>query len=151
MAGVLANGTAAEVATVWLNVSNDLRPAATFPEGATPAEGTSVPVVHHGEELGALSIRMPASDPVDPTKRKLVEDLAAQAGLVLRNVRLIEELRASRQRLVAAQDDERRKLERNLHDGACAQQQIAALAVKIRLAETLAKTEGAEKTAATLE
>jgi hypothetical protein len=50
-----------------------------------------------------------------------------QAGLVLSNVRLIEELRAPRQRLVAAQDAERRKLERNLHDGA--QQQLVALAV----------------------
>ena len=44
---------------------------------------------------------------------------------------LIEELKASRQRLVAAQDEERRKLERNLHDGA--QQQLVALAVKQRL------------------
>ncbi len=62
---------------------------------------------------------------------KLCTDLAAQAGLVLRNVRLIEDLRASRQRLVAAQDEERRKIERNLHDGA--QQQLVALAVKGRL------------------
>jgi signal transduction histidine kinase len=136
MAGVLANGTGAEVATVWLKIANDVRPAATFPEGTTPAEETTVPVVHHGEELGALSVRMPASDPIDPTKRKLVEDLAAQAGLVLRNVRLIEELRASRQRLVAAQDEERRKLERNLHDGA--QQQLVALSVQLKLAEQLA-------------
>ena len=49
-----------------------------------------------------------------------MRDLASQAGLVLRNVRLIEELRASRQRLVAAQDEERRKLERNIHDGVAA-------------------------------
>src|SRR5207237_9295697 len=55
---------------------------------------------------------------------------------VLRNARLIEELRASRARLVAAQDQERRRLERNLHDGA--QQQLVALAVKVRLAQTLA-------------
>jgi signal transduction histidine kinase len=54
---------------------------------------------------------------------------------VLRNVRLIEELRASRQRLLAAQDEERRKLERNLHDGA--QQQLVALQVQLRLAEQL--------------
>ena len=73
---------------------------------------------------------MPANDPIDPSRGKLVHDLAAQAGPVLRNVRLIEELRASRQRLVAAQDDERRKLERNLHDGA--QQQLVALAVQLR-------------------
>src|SRR2546427_4250667 len=132
MAGVLANGTAAEVATVWLKVANDVRPAATFPEGATPADGTTVPVVHHGEELGALSVRMPASDPIDPTKRKLVEDLAAQAGLVLRNVRLIGGLRASRPRPMAAPDDERRKSGRNLPAGA--PPQLVALSVPLTLA-----------------
>jgi Signal transduction histidine kinase len=108
-----------------------------------------VEVRHHGELLGALSVTTPPNDPLDPTRRRLVSDLASQAGLVLLNVRLIEELRASRQRLVAAQDQERRRIERNIHDGA--QQQLVALAVKIRLAETIAKGEGAEKTAATLE
>jgi signal transduction histidine kinase len=68
---------------------------------------------------------------LDPAKEKLIKDLAAQAGLVLRNVRLIEELRASRQRLVAAQDEERRKIERNLHDGV--QQQLVALNVQLAL------------------
>src|SRR5262249_52736627 len=43
--------------------------------------------------------------------------------------------RASRQRLVAAQDEERRKLERNIHDGV--QQQLVALAVKLKLADTM--------------
>jgi signal transduction histidine kinase len=138
MAGVLAEGTGAEAATVWLKVAGEARPAATFPTGATAAIETTVAVVHQGQELGALSVTMPASDPMDPSKQKLIEDLAAQAGLVLRNVRLIEELRASRQRLVAAQDDERRKLERNLHDGA--QQQLVALAVQLKLAEQMAGT-----------
>jgi signal transduction histidine kinase len=82
---------------------------------------------------------------VSPSDEKLVEDLASQAGLVLRNVRLIEELRASRQRLVAAQDEERRRLERNLHDGA--QQQLVALSVKLRLAEQLAERDPARSTA----
>jgi signal transduction histidine kinase len=59
--------------------------------------------------------------------------VASQAGLVLRNVRLIEELRASRHRLVTAQDQERRRIERNIHDGA--QQQLVALAVKLNLAQ----------------
>ena len=85
-----------------------------------------------GELLGALSVEMPASDPMTPDKERLVADLASQAGLVLRNVALVEELRESRRRLVAAQDHERRKLERNIHDGA--QQQLVALAVKARLA-----------------
>jgi signal transduction histidine kinase len=79
---------------------------------------------------------MPTSDPMSPSKDKLVRDLAAQAGMVLRNVRLVQDLRTSRQRLVAAQDEERRRLERNIHDGA--QQQLVALAVKARLAGQLA-------------
>ena len=78
-----------------------------------------------------------------PVEEKLLEDLAHQAGLVLKNVglttellRRLEDLRASRQRLVAAQDGERRKLERNLHDGA--QQNLVALKIKLGLAESVA-------------
>src|SRR3981081_3601087 len=72
-----------------------------------------------------------------------MDDLANQAGLVLKNVGLtadlrarLDDLRASRQRLVAAQDEERRRLERNLHDGA--QQNLVALKVKLGLAEAFA-------------
>jgi len=131
MAQVLASGTGATSATVWLRVGADLHPIATFPEAAEPARDHVVDVVHQGASLGELSVRMPPSDPLDPAKEKLIKDLAAQAGLVLRNVRLIEELRASRQRLVAAQDEERRKIERNLHDGV--QQQLVALNVQLAL------------------
>ena len=93
---------------------------------------------HRGELLGALTVTKPpvrAARP--PTEDRLLADLAGQAGLVLRNVRLIEELRASRQRIVAAQDERARALERNIHDGA--QQQLVALAVKLRLARSLAE------------
>jgi len=87
--------------------------------------------------LGAGSIEKKPGESLTLTERKLVSDLGSQAGPVRRNVALITDLRASRQRLVAAQDDERRKLERNLHDGA--QQQLVALAVKLQLAESLAE------------
>lgn len=138
MAQILAAGAGAESAAVWLKSAHEMRPTAVFPPDATPPENLpqdAFEVLHQGELLGALSVLMPASDPMTPGKERLVRDLASQAGLVLRNVRLIEELRASRQRLVAAQDEERRKLERNIHDGA--QQQLVALAVKLRLADTL--------------
>jgi signal transduction histidine kinase len=95
----------------------------------------AVEVRHQGEVLGALSVRMPANDPMTPAKERLIRDLAAQAGLVLRNATLIEDLKASRQRLVAAQNEERRRIERNIHDGA--QQQLVALAVKLKLADSL--------------
>jgi signal transduction histidine kinase len=149
-AQLLGQGTGATRADVWLRVGDELSLTALWPEG----EGTgrtlalvhgelplmaevtlSVPVRHRGELLGALTLTKPANEPLTPAERELVADLAAQAGLVLRNVALIEELRASRQRLVRAQDEERRRLERNLHDGA--QQQLVALAVKIRLAQSL--------------
>ncbi len=101
-----------------------------------------IPVQHAGALLGALAVRKPASDPVTPSDEKLMNDLAGQAGLVLRNVRLTEELKlrlldlkAAQKRLVSAQDEERRKLERNIHDGA--QQQLVALQVRQRLVEQL--------------
>jgi len=101
-----------------------------------PGADRAFPVRHQGELLGALTVAMPANEPLSPAGEKLIGDLASQAGLVLRNVRLIEELRASRQRLVAAQDEERRRLERNIHDGA--QQQLVALGIQLGLAQRLA-------------
>ena len=142
MARVLGEGTGAEQAAVWLDVGERLRPAADLAAGlgtTCPSPQDAVEVTHHGDVLGALSVRMPANDPMNPTKVKLVDDLAAQAGLVLRNVGLTAELRArlddlkaTQKRLVAARDEERRRLERNIHDGA--QQQLVALTVKARLA-----------------
>jgi signal transduction histidine kinase len=152
MAQVLGEGTGARRADVWLKVGGELRPAASWPSGdGSPAGALAIlgedlpqisgvdqalPVRHHGELLGALAVAMPPSEPITPTQAKLLADLASQAGLVLRNAKLIEELRASRMRLVAAQDQERRRLERNLHDGA--QQQLVALAVKVKLAQVVA-------------
>ncbi|MDP9329403.1 MAG: histidine kinase [Actinomycetota bacterium] len=133
MAQVLAKGTGATSARVLLRVGGELREVAAFGDAAT--EEHIVPIVHQGEELGALAVTMPPNDPMNPSKEKLVADLAAQAGFVLRNVRLIEELRESRRRIVAAQDERAKQLERNIHDGA--QQQLVALAVKLRLTKAL--------------
>jgi signal transduction histidine kinase len=85
--------------------------------------------------LGAIAIKMPKAEPLRPAGQQLVADVASQAGLVLANAGLIEDLRASRQRLVTAQDEARRRLERNLHDGA--QQDLVALAIKVRLGATV--------------
>jgi signal transduction histidine kinase len=161
MARILGEGTRAQRSEVWLRVGQELRPAAAWPANGdvsprpVPLEGgelprlegsRALPVRHEGELLGAIAVTKPPSEPLSHEEEQLLEHLAAQAGLVLRNARLTEELRArlvelqaSRQRIVAAQDDERRRLERNLHDGA--QQQLVALAVKQRLAENLVARE----------
>jgi signal transduction histidine kinase len=147
MARMVGEGVGARVANVWLRVGGQLQVAGSWPDdmdrpqaialsdGEVPpipgADGV-YPVRHEGELLGVLSLAKPRGEPLTQTEEKLVGDLAAQAALVLRNVRLIEELRASRQRIVAASDAERRRLERNIHDGA--QQQLVAMAMKLRLA-----------------
>jgi signal transduction histidine kinase len=170
MAQVLQEGTGAESATVWLRGMAGLRPAATYPNEAgdhesVPMSNGSLPAIsnatklvevrHHGELLGALSVNKRRGETLTPIEQKLVDDLAQQAGLVLKNVGLsadlqarLDELRASRQRLVHAQDLERRRLERNLHDGA--QQHLVALKVKLGLAEMLLTRDPA-KAAATLD
>ena len=156
MAGILGEGTGARQAGVWLRIGGELRPEAVWGEAGgadrplpvadgempdIPGASKVVAVRHQGELLGALTVTKPQNEPLTAAEDKLVDDLASQAGLVLRNVRLTEELRAnlaelraSRQRLVTAQDAERRRLERNIHDGA--QQQMVALAVKLNLAQS---------------
>ena len=155
LARVLVEGTGATVASVWIRRAGDPIAAATWPESASPLAADAADRVarvrHEGELLGELTVRKRSGEPFTPVEETLLSDLAAQAGQVLRNVRLTAELqarlreiaaqalelRASRQRIVAAQDAERRRLERNIHDGA--QQHLVALAVKLRLAATLAK------------
>jgi signal transduction histidine kinase len=148
MASILQASTGAAVARVWLHVGRELRPVAVAPQGiedpaplavigdepAAP-EGSRIFLVRdRGELLGALTVTMPPAEPLSKTGEQLVADVASQAGLVLRNVRLVEELQESRRRIVAAQDERARKLERDLHDGA--QQQLVALSVKQRLASS---------------
>jgi signal transduction histidine kinase len=80
----------------------------------------------------------------------LAGQVASGMGLALKNRLLterlqsrVEDLRESRRRLVAVQDETRRKLERDLHDGA--QQQLVALKVKLGLSRMIAEKEGASE------
>jgi signal transduction histidine kinase len=163
MASVLAGATGAVRVEIWIRLGAQLRPQVTWPRGSTPpaavpltsdaqlpafgAATRAIAVRHTDELLGAITIEKPRNEPVSPAEDRLLEHLASQAGLVLRNVRLtaelqasIDDVRASRRRLVNAQDEERRRIERNLHDGA--QQQLVALTVQLTLLEDSAKDPG---------
>ncbi|HEY4845081.1 MAG TPA: sensor histidine kinase [Candidatus Dormibacteraeota bacterium] len=160
MARILGEGTGAERAEVWVRAGHRLVLASVSPKAAEPRaplvmqngalpnmqRDTVVPVSHAGELLGALAVNKKRGETLNTVEQKLVTDLAGQAGLVLKNVGLnqellarLEDLRASRQRLVTAQDEERRRLERDLHDGA--QQHLVALKIKLGLAEAAAQPE----------
>jgi len=140
LAQVLADGIGADRVTVWLG-SGPIRAVASWPEPPAitradrPADlpGSAFEVRHQGEILGAISVTMPPSEPLTGAHEKLIGDVAAQAGLVMRNVALVDDLQESRRRIVAAGDERARKLERNIHDGA--QQQLVALKVHLALLE----------------
>ena len=96
-----------------------------------------LPLVHHGEEIGWLALAQRAADePFSAADRALLTDLARQAGAAAFSVRLIADLQRSRQQLVSAREEERRRLRRDLHDG-----------VGPSLAGSLMKLEAARATA----
>jgi signal transduction histidine kinase len=150
MARMVAEATGAERAEVWLASGGIERLETAWPVTAGPPDASaraepggrsrSFAVQHRGELLGALRVTSSPREPLTPAGERLVSDVAAQAGLVLRNVALIEDLRASRQRIVTAADQARRALERDLHDGA--QQQLVALKISLGLVRQVVTASG---------
>ncbi|HEX2738201.1 MAG TPA: histidine kinase, partial [Acidimicrobiia bacterium] len=112
------------------------------------------PITNSGELLGIIVVRRAeGAVAFDEADDQALTELARQVGLALHNVHLdsalqqslesvrrhADELRASRARIVEATDTERRRIERDLHDGA--QQHLVALAVGVRLARQIADTD----------
>ena len=135
---VAFRATRANAAALWLLDGEQWTIASVHPsEAPAPDRTHSWPVSYHGELLGALAVRgeLVAAD------ETVLADLAAHAGIVVHNALLTvqlarqvailseraTELSSTRRRLVEAQDGERRRLERNLHDGA-QQELVAAIA-----------------------
>ncbi|HEX6350816.1 MAG TPA: histidine kinase [Candidatus Dormibacteraeota bacterium] len=157
MAESLAAGVGAQAAAVNLDTGDGDHMQAAWPDPSRlprrPPTRT-LDVVHRGERLGSLWIWLSDRRDLNTLERGLLADLSVQAGLVLRNARLdvelerrLDELRASRRRLASAQDAERRRLERDLHDGA--QHDLVGIRMKLALAEARAST-GATKELASL-
>ncbi len=101
----------------------------------------SAPLVNAGEHLGWIECGPRARRAARPADRELLETLARQAGLAVHNARLaaelhdrLDELDASRARIVSAHESARRRIERDLHDGA--QQELVALMARIGLARS---------------
>ena len=158
MARLLAEGTGARWAEVWLMVDGEPDLAAAWPQEAGSrqhqADGDqpgvrSLDVTLDRVRLGILRLQERPDQPLSPVEERLFADLAAQAGLVLHGAALrvelakraedlatlAEALQVSRRRVVDAHDSERRRLERDIHDGA--QQHLVALVVNFRVAHTL--------------
>jgi signal transduction histidine kinase len=122
-------------------------------DGDASSELRAVPMIHASEVIGLIVVRREHGRPFSADGEEALALIARQAALAFRNVRLgsaleaslaelqehAEALRASRARVVAAGDAERRRIERNLHDGA--QQHLIGLAVNLKVARELAQSE----------
>ncbi len=134
------------LAVSWARVRLDLAPApGTGPDGAgEPA--CVVPLIHGDRVLGQIECGPRRDGPLLDEDRRLLAHVAAQAATAVSNVRLTAELAdrvavieqqaaeltASRARLVKSTDDERRRIQRDLHDGP--QQDLVVLNLNLTLA-----------------
>jgi signal transduction histidine kinase len=116
------------------------------------AKGTSVPeplrlpLTYQGETVGQLLVAPRApGEAFTPSERRLLEEIAAQAGVAAHAVRLTADLQRSRERLITAREEERRRLRRDLHDGLGPQ--LASLTLTIAAARELLRhdADGADR------
>ena len=134
MAEIASRGVGARAARVRVALPGGEQRTRIWPEDGPSADDDydrSLDVVYQGDVIGSVEVAMPANEPIRPDAERLLDDLAAQAGLALHNVRLTEELairarelavqaeglRVSRERLVTARDAQRRGLERDIREG----------------------------------
>ena len=154
----LTEGTTATGAVIWVQREQMLHRIASWPQEADLAlevsVGSAIPgadrmaeITHDGERLGMISLTLPAGQPFPPTDEQLLEQVTAGLGLALRNLlltddlrRRVDQLRESRRRIVAVQDQTRQGLERDLHDGA--QQRLVALKIKVSISASMSEKEG---------
>jgi signal transduction histidine kinase len=150
MAEAAARGVGADRSRVRVLLPGARELSVAWPPGSSPETfDRTVTALHAGERVGDISVAKAPGDRLTPAEDKLLEDLASQAGPALRNAALMAELRdslaaisvqaaeleASRRRIVATQDEERRRMERDLHDGA--QQQLVSLSGQLRLLQRM--------------
>jgi len=131
MAEAARAGVGALTATVSVVVDGGARSVTRPNDAHVDGRPYSAGITYAGEPIGELIVVKPQNEPLRPTERGLLDDLASHAGLAIHNVRLgaelesraqqlssqTDELRLSRERIVAARDTQRHRLERELRNG----------------------------------
>jgi signal transduction histidine kinase len=115
----------------WTRIDVAGVPAASDGDVEGPA-ALSAPIVHGGERLGEIACGPRVRGDLRAADRELLATLARQTALAIHNARQASDLAASRARIVAAHEEARREIERDIHDGA--QQELVALIARIGLA-----------------
>jgi signal transduction histidine kinase len=117
-----------------LTDGNRLEIAAAY--GQPAGDPMQLPLVYQAETVGQLLVAPRApGEAFTPAERRLLEDIALQAGVAAHAVRLTADLQRSRERLITAREEERRRLRRDLHDGLGPQ--LASLTLTLAAAREL--------------
>jgi signal transduction histidine kinase len=105
-------------AAIALRQGDDEVTAAAYGEAPPGISLATFPLIYQGAEVGQLRVAPRAGESeLSADDRRLLEDLAHQAGVAAHAVQLTNDLRRSREQLVSAREEERRRLRRDLHDG----------------------------------
>jgi len=161
LAATIAGGVRASEVVIWVGEEDRMESVAAWPATDRPDRSRPFaelgrrldlvrPVLHDGRVRGALVLRPPPGETLTQVEEQLLADLLAQAGLVIDHQARLEqvarqaaELQAAARRIVTAQDSARRRLERDLHDGA--QQRLVAVGLELgALLERAAATGNAD-------
>ena len=102
-------------------------------------DGIEAPIIVNGRLWGAAVVASPRPEPLPPDTEARVGNFADLAATAIANAEARAELTASRARIVATADDARRRIERDLHDGA--QQRLISLGLDLRMAEASLRSE----------
>ena len=106
--------------------------------GEAPPDRLSLPLAYAGASVGVLEIGLRAGDELSAVDRMLLAGLARQAGVAAHAVQIAADLQRSRERLVSAREEERRRLRRDLHDGLGPT--LAAMVLQLQAADHLIAT-----------
>ncbi|WP_405145099.1 sensor histidine kinase [Sphaerisporangium sp. NBC_01403] len=169
LASTIADGVGAAEVTLWVGGDEELVAVASWPPsvepGTAPREFASLadggrthvrPIVHQGSVRGAVTLTKTPGEVLTASEDRLLHDLVAQAGLVVELQQRLHQisvqtadLRAAAKRIVAAQDEARRRIERDLHDGA--QQRLVTLALSLQAVSGRAASNGDHDLSARIE
>ncbi|MFD8008054.1 sensor histidine kinase [Streptomyces mirabilis] len=152
VAATVAGAVGATEVVVWVGDEHHLVPqgrwpAATVDAGPAAIDGLYGPrrlvraVVHRGTVRGAITVRKPVGESLSATEVRLLSDLVAQTGLIIVQQQQAQEIQAAARRIVTAEDAARRRIERDLHDGA--QQRLVTLGLELGALAKQAEAGGA--------
>jgi signal transduction histidine kinase len=127
------------VALTLARLSDSVNASETFPivaaYGSPPPDQLQLPLIYQSETIGALIVGLRAGEAFSPADRRLLEELGRHIGVAAHALKLTADLQRSREQLVTAREEERRRLRRDLHDGLGSQ--LAALHLRADTVRTL--------------